>query len=205
MVIFPPEVRPFPRLPAPESRRPAVFFDRDDTLIENGTLPAEAFAGKAGDLADPDWIRPLPHAFEACRRVAEMGFAVVIVTNQGVVARGGASLDEVEAACQRTLEIFEPHAQAMLACPFHPQGEGPPQFCREHAWRKPAPGMLLAAADLLGLDLSRSWMVGDAERDVQAGVAAGLESGRCLRVGDGGLDLASAIDRIAQASVVRGG
>ncbi|MEQ9097143.1 MAG: HAD-IIIA family hydrolase [Phycisphaerales bacterium] len=163
--------------------RPAVFFDRDDTLIENRTLPAEAMAGKAGDLADPAWVRPLPGAREACQCAVRLGYAVIIVTNQGVAARGGATLEQVEATCRRTIELLGPGIEACLACPFHPQGIGPMSLRREHAWRKPQPGMLLAAADLFGLDLKRSWMVGDAPRDVQAGVAAGLPPERCLKVG----------------------
>lgn len=201
MVVFPPEIRPLPEARnVPGPRRPAVFFDRDDTLIENATLPAEAFAGTPGDLADPTWIRPLPGAIEACARAISLGYAVVIVTNQGVVARGGASLDEVEAACTRTIEVLATGIEACFACPFHPHGTGPTAYCREHAWRKPQPGMLLAASDLLGLDLGRSWMVGDAARDVEAGEAAGLPEVQCLLL-SGEMTLAAVMDRIAQHPV----
>jgi D-glycero-D-manno-heptose 1,7-bisphosphate phosphatase len=198
VVIFPPEIRPYPALrPNSGPARPAVFFDRDDTLIENGTLPDEAFAGKRGDLADPAWVRLLPGAAEAIRRARGMGLVAVIVSNQGVVARGGATLDQVEAACTRTLELLGPGVEACLACPFHPEATGPAEFCREHEWRKPRPGMLIAAAALFNLDLARSWMIGDAQRDVDAGLAAGLPEGQCLLVGDT-LDLTHALDRIAQ-------
>ncbi len=199
MVIFPPEIRPCPALSLPSGpARPAVFFDRDDTLIENATLPAEAFAGKRGDLADPGWVRLLPGAADACQRACELGFAVVIVSNQGVVARGGATLEQVEATCVRTLELLGQGVEACLACPFHPKANGPAEFCREHEWRKPRPGMLIAAAKLFNLDLARSWMIGDAQRDVDAGLAAGLPKAQCLLVGDT-LDLTQAMDRIAQA------
>lgn len=198
MVIFPPEIRPYPATRHQSGPpRPAVFFDRDDTLIENATLPVEALAGRPGDLADPDWVRPLPGAAEACRRAQELGFAVILVTNQGVVARGGATLDQVEATCRRTLDLLGPGIEACLACPFHPHATGPAEFCREHSWRKPQPGMLLAAAKLFNLDLARSWMVGDAQRDIDAGLAAGLPETHCLLVGNG-LDLPHAMDRIAQ-------
>lgn len=198
MVIFPPEIRPYPatRLHS-GSLRPAVFFDRDDTLIENTTLPAEAVAGRPGDLADPGWVRPLPGAIEACRRARELGYAVIMVTNQGVVARGGATLDQVEATCQRTLDLLGPGIEACLACPFHPRASGPTEFCREHEWRKPRPGMLLAAAEMFNLDLARSWMIGDAQRDIDAGLAAGLPEPHCVLVGST-LDLTQAMDRIAQ-------
>lgn len=201
MVVFPPEIRPLPEArTAHGPRRPAVFFDRDDTLIENATLPAEAFAGTPGDVADPAWIRPLPGAVEACARAVSLGYAVLLVTNQGVVARGGASLDEVEAACEHTIEVLGPGIEACFACPFHPRGTGPAEFCREHVWRKPQPGMLLAAGDLLGLDLRRSWMVGDAARDVEAGEAAGMPASQCLLLSDE-MTLAAALDRIARHPV----
>lgn len=198
MVIFPPEIRPNPATRHLSGRpRPAVFFDRDDTLIENATLPPEALAGKPGDLADPAWVRPLPGAADACRRARELGYAVIIVTNQGVVARGGATLAQVEATCQRTLDLLGPRIEACLACPFHPQATGPAEFCREHDWRKPQPGMLLAAAELFTLDIARSWMVGDAQRDLDAGLAAGLPQAHCLLI-DESFDLPHAMDRIAQ-------
>lgn len=178
---------------------PAVFFDRDDTLIENATLPSEAFAGGPGDLADPAWVRPLPGAVEACQRAVDLGYTVVIVTNQGVVARGGATIEQVEATCRRTLETLGPSVRAILACPFHPNANGPARFCHEHAWRKPNPGMLLAAAELFHLDLARSWMVGDARRDLDAARAAGVPVEHGLLVGPG-LTLENAMERIAHAT-----
>ena len=181
--------------------RPAVFFDRDDTLIENAGLTQAAYAGVPGDLVDVEHIRLLPGAAEACRSLASLGYAVFIVTNQGVVARGGASIEEVQAACERTVALLgSGGVEGVLACPFHPRANGPANFCREHPWRKPAPGMLLAAAELFGLDLARSWMIGDAERDVRAGVAAGLHPARCIRVGPE-MTLADAVRRVASASV----
>lgn len=201
MVIFPPEIRPYPATRHQSGpTRPAVFFDRDDTLIENATLPAEALAGRPGDLADPDWVRPLPGAAEACSRAQELGYVVIIVTNQGVVARGGATLAQVEATCQRTLDLLGPGIEACLACPFHPHANGPAEFCREHEWRKPQPDMLHAAAELFNLDLTRSWMVGDAQRDLDAGLAAGLPDAHCLLI-DESLDLPHAMDRIANNPV----
>lgn len=200
-MIFPPEVRPLPevRRDRPELR-PAVFFDRDDTLIENAGLPAAAYAGVPGDLVDIEHIRLLPGAAEACGSLASLGYAVFIVTNQGVVARGGASIEDVQVACERTVALLGGRIEAVLACPFHPRASGPATFCREHPWRKPAPGMLLAAAELFGLDLSRSWMIGDAERDVSAGVAAGLPTAQCIQVGPA-MPLADAVQRVASSPV----
>ncbi len=93
--------------------RPAVFLDRDDTLIANAGLPAGAFAGgRAGDLADPAFVRLLPGVRGACVELRRAGFALVVVSNQGVVARGGATLGQVEATSARMAEL--------LADPDHP-------------------------------------------------------------------------------------
>jgi D-glycero-D-manno-heptose 1,7-bisphosphate phosphatase len=170
--------------------RPAVFLDRDDTLIQSRGLPAEAFAaGRPGDMADPAFVRPLPGSLEACLNLRRAGFTLIVVTNQGVVARGGATLEQVEATNARLLKLLpDPDRpgrsliHAALSCPHHPEGSVPP-FNTEHPRRKPAPGMVLEAANRFGLDLARSWIVGDAERDAEAGRRAGIAPERCLRIG----------------------
>lgn len=171
--------------------RPAVFVDRDDTLIVNGALDwslvPEGSAIVAGDLCNPDWVRPLDGAVEACRDLKSAGYAVVVITNQGLVARGGGVLAEVYATHDRMRAFFvdtdgSPLLEGVYAAPHHPKGRVEP-FNVEHPWRKPAGGMLLAAAVELGLDLSASWMIGDMDRDAEAGVAAGLDPARCLRIG----------------------
>lgn len=183
----------------------AVFLDRDDTLIHNRDLPAPAdppMGWKPGDLYDPDRVTLMPGALEACRELRSAGFALVIVTNQGCVARGSATTDQVEAVNARVLKLLtaesgEPLIAAAYYVPFHPMGNVP-AYTREHPWRKPQPGMLLAAAEEHGLDLPSSWMIGDAARDVEAGINAGLPAGQCLRCGPEGdhetvLDAARAV------------
>lgn len=188
--------------PRGASLRVAVFLDRDDTLIEANSLPAPPPPAAPGDLVDPALVRLLPGALEACRRLREAGFVLVVVSNQGVVARGGATLEEIDAVNSRLRELLRDAAgdaliDAVYWCPFHPKG-AVPGFAQEHPWRKPGPGMILAAAEELGLDLGRSWLVGDAARDVQAGIAAGLAPGRCVLLkGEGGPpDLAAAAEAI---------
>lgn len=191
--------------------RAAVFLDRDDTLMEANSLPAPPPPAKAGDVVDPALVRPLPGAAAACRALREAGFALVIVSNQGVVARGGATCETVESVNARLRELLEreahwdraagPLIEAVYYCPHHPRG-AVPEFTREHPWRKPAPGMILAAAADLGLDLSRSWFIGDAPRDIEAGRAAGIPADRCLLVGpDAPLrGVADAADRILRSA-----
>lgn len=189
--------------------RPSVFLDRDDTLIECRRLPAPAPPAKAGDLTDPALVRLLPGVAEGLASLAGVGFALVVVSNQGVVARGGATCERVEEINRNVAEAIVraggPRVDAFYFCPYHPLGSVP-EFSRDHEWRKPAPGMILAAASELGLDLARSWLIGDAERDIQAGIAAGLPASRCLLIGEDQKlpDLQAAAEVVvAEASGVR--
>ncbi|MBX3355552.1 MAG: HAD-IIIA family hydrolase [Phycisphaeraceae bacterium] len=155
--------------------RRAVFLDRDGTLVDNDA-----------DLGDAAGVRLLAEVARGCALLCTAGWALVVVTNQGGVARGAydeAAVDRVHAELERQLceATGLPRVlDAFYHCPFHPEGVVP-RYRREHPWRKPAPGMLLAAARDLDLDLAQCWMVGDAERDVLAGRSAGA---RTIRVAD---------------------
>jgi histidinol-phosphate phosphatase family protein len=177
----------------------AVFLDRDDTVIHCNELPAPPPPGKRGDHVHPQLVSLLPGALEACAALKQAGFRLVVFSNQGAVARGVATLSLVEEIHDRMRDLLlapaiagasprsagaDTHAtliDAVYYCPFHPEGLVP-RFTREHEWRKPAPGMIRAAADELHLDLSRSWLIGDAPRDVEAGINAGLPPKHCLLV-----------------------
>ncbi|MEM9373840.1 MAG: hypothetical protein AAGA55_09365, partial [Planctomycetota bacterium] len=78
--------------------RPAVFLDRDDTVCRNGDLPDAAWGHrKAGDLLDPDYMRLLPGVRPALTRLRAQGFVIVIITNQGGIARGGGEISDIDA------------------------------------------------------------------------------------------------------------
>jgi histidinol-phosphate phosphatase family protein len=150
-------------------KRPAVFFDRDNTLIIGSEY-----------LGDPEQVRLTKDAAELVAAVRTAGYATVVASNQSGVARGYFTEQDVRAVNRRMdehlkadnpLAIIDRHEY----CPYHPEGEIE-QYRRESDLRKPAPGMLLLAADRLGLDLKRSWMVGDAARDIEAGHAAGCRT-----------------------------
>jgi len=198
--------------------RPAVFLDRDDTINRNADLPREAWGDHTtGDLLNPDYVRLLPGVADALRRLKDAGYAIVIITNQGGVARGGGTVDDIDAVNDEIRNQLEPAnydpasvepkplmpvlrstlIDASYACPHHPTG-GIPEFKREHAWRKPNCGMITSAAIELGLDIARSWMVGDKPRDLEAGMAAGIDESRCLRVGPSAefAGLPEVVDRI---------
>jgi len=158
---------------SPSRPRRAVFLDRDDTLIDN-----------AGDLGDPARVRLLHGVPEALASLHDAGFRLVVVTNQGGVARGRYGEADVDAVHVKIAELLrrrtgqERIIDRFYFCPFHPEAVID-AFRGDHPWRKPRPGMLLQAASDLGLDLERSWLIGDAPRDVAAGRAAGC---RTIRV-----------------------
>jgi len=108
----------------------------------------------------------LTGAVEAVDRLRDAGFAVVIVTNQPDVARGDQQRAVVESMNDVVRKALEP--DSIMVC-YHGDADG----CE---CRKPAPGMLLAAAEELGLDLARSFMVGDRWRDIDAGRRAGCQT-----------------------------
>jgi D-glycero-D-manno-heptose 1,7-bisphosphate phosphatase len=146
--------------------RPAVFLDRDGTLIDN-----------AGDLGDPDQLKILPGVAQALQLLLKHNFMLFVVTNQGGVARGKYNEEAVLQTHARLEQMLRAEVGTPTViteyyyCPFHPQGTVE-NYRREHEWRKPAPGMLFAAALAHAIDLGKSWMIGDQERDVFAGAAA---------------------------------
>jgi D-glycero-D-manno-heptose 1,7-bisphosphate phosphatase len=140
----------------------AVFLDRDGTLLE--LIPY---------LQDPALTRLVSGAGEALRRLAENGYARVVVTNQSGVARGWFTMSEVDAIHERMRSLLRADGadiEAVEVCPHHPE------FSEPCLCRKPLPGLIIAAAERLGLDLSRSWVVGDRIEDAQAGRAAGCRT-----------------------------
>lgn len=150
-------------------KRPAAFFDRDNTLIVS-----DGFLGEASKVV------LVEGAADAVARVRSLGFAVVVFSNQSGVARGMFSEDDVHRVNARLDEMLQDQNPSAVIdrhefCPFHPEGTVEP-YTKESELRKPKPGMILQAAEKLALDLSRSWVIGDAPRDIEAGKAAGCRT-----------------------------
>jgi D-glycero-D-manno-heptose 1,7-bisphosphate phosphatase len=173
--------------------REAVFLDRDGTLIE-----------EVHYLASTEQVRLIPGAADAVRGLNAAGVLVVVVTNQAGVARGyfpEGRVADVHARLSALLAEHGAHIDAYFYCPHHPT-EGVGAYRVACACRKPKPGLLLAAARELDIDLARSWMIGDKLCDAQAGVAAGCRSllvrtghGRALSADADALpDLAAAVE-----------
>lgn len=145
--------------------RRAVLLDRDGTLTVEGE-----WLTRAQDLV------LVPGAARALARLSAHGFLLVLVTNQSAVARGLITLDELRVIhdeLQARLLAEGARLDAIYCCPHHPtEGRGPWRV--ECECRKPRPGLVRQAQRELGLDLARSYMVGDAARDLEAGRAAGV-------------------------------
>lgn len=148
----------------------AVFLDRDNTIVED----------KEGYIGDPAKVRLLPGAATAIASMRRLGYRIIVVSNQSGVARGMFDEAAVESVnqemCRQLRDQGGAHVDASYYCPYHPDGTVA-EYKMEHDWRKPKPGMLKQAAEDFGLDLSQCWMVGDALRDVECGLA-----GRCRTI-----------------------
>jgi len=183
--------------------RPAVFLDRDDTLIAN----REVTRGTAfpGDLLDPGLVRLLPGVIEGLAALSDAGFALVVVSNQGGLAQGRGSLRRVEAVNDALRESLSRGGVSLSGVYMSPAREPSTngRFAADpDRWRKPGPGMIQAAGRELGLHLAGSWLVGDAPRDIESGVAAGLHPERCLLIGTADLPgVREAAEAIVRASV----
>lgn len=135
---------------------PAVFLDRDGTLME-----------EAHYCGDPARVRLIAGVPKALRALRDAGYRLVIITNQSGIGRGYYSQADYEAVQARLFELLGPDLiEATYFCPTAPDAESPR--------RKPAPAMIFEAQRELGLDLARSWFIGDKAVDVQCGRAAGV-------------------------------
>lgn len=145
----------------------AIFMDRDDTLIED-----------PGYLSDPGQVKLLPGVPWALIQLKDMGYKLVVVTNQSAVARGIITenvLRKIHDRLEYLLAQQNARLDAIYYCPYHPEGNVA-KFRRDSDCRKPNPGMLLTAADELDIDLAESWMIGNAGHDVEAGLRAGCKT-----------------------------
>ncbi len=149
----------------------AVFVDRDGVIDDLVGDPPES-------PLHPEDVALLPGAADALKRLATAGWLLVGVSNQPAAAKGTVSLDQLEQVQARVLALLDAEGARLDAfhiCWHHPQGivPGLSGACR---CRKPAPGMLLDAAEELEIDLLKSWMLGDTDADVLAGANAGCRT-----------------------------
>ncbi len=144
----------------------AVFLDRDGTINE-----------EVGYLDSFDKLRLLPNAAAAIRLINEAGMKAIVVTNQAGVAKGlfaESFVNEVHRRINGTLKAAGALIDRFYYCPHHPD-EGEPPYRQICSCRKPAAGMIFAAARELDLDLGASFFIGDTTRDMEAAAAAGVK------------------------------
>lgn len=156
--------------------RPAVFLDRDGTLIE-----------ERGYLDRLDLLALYPFAADALRLLHRAGYATVVITNQSAIGRGiidESFLAQVHGEIDARLARGNARIDRYYYCPHHPEAEVE-RFRATCRCRKPGPGMIEQACRELDLDPARSFMVGDRWLDVRAGRAAGT-GGILVRTGHGG-------------------
>jgi len=144
---------------------PALFVDRDGTVIENKHY-----------LADPDGVELIESAAPVMKQARELGYEIVVVSNQSGVARGYHSIDDVERVNARMLELLAAEGatvDAVYYCPHHERKGRVKQFRVACDCRKPGGGMGEAAALDLGIDLRESIVVGDSLADINLGRVLG--------------------------------
>ncbi|MBN1897553.1 MAG: D-glycero-beta-D-manno-heptose 1-phosphate adenylyltransferase [Spirochaetes bacterium] len=144
----------------------AVFLDRDGTIIKD-----------AHYLDHPDRINILPHTIDGLKAL-QKEYLLVVVTNQSGIGRGYFTESQFHRINNIILKIFKQKGiliSRVYYSPYHPEAREKRYKEGEH-FRKPNPGMILKAAGELDIDLAASWMIGDKESDITAGVKAGLKA-----------------------------
>ena len=170
--------------------RPAVFLDRDGVINYEVDL-----------LHRVEQMQLIPGAAEAIRRINQMGYLAIVVTNQPVIARNlcsFAELEQIHMQMETLLGHEHAYVNAIYYCPHHPDA-GYPEERKEYKikcnCRKPAPGMLLQAAKDWNIDLENSYMIGDSLRDIEAGNNAGVKQSILIPTNQAGA-LGKALDAI---------
>ena len=154
-----------------QNKQRAIFLDRDGTINQY-----------VGFLRNIDEFELIPGTAEAIRKINQSGYLAIVITNQPVIARGEVTyeqLQEIHNKMETQLGHAGAYLDAIYYCPHHPHkgyvGEIP-ELKIDCNCRKPKPGLLLQAAMDFNIDLSQSWMVGDSENDILAGIAAGCHT-----------------------------
>lgn len=154
-----------------DHKQKAIFLDRDGTINKY-----------VGFLRNIDDFELIEGAAEAIKKINESGYLAIVVTNQPVIARGEVSWDELNEIHRKMATLlgrYGAYIDGIYICPHHPdkgfQGERP-EYKIVCDCRKPKPGLLLRAAEVFNIDLSQSYMIGDDDRDVEAGNKAEVKA-----------------------------
>ncbi|MEF1207188.1 D-glycero-beta-D-manno-heptose 1,7-bisphosphate 7-phosphatase, partial [Photobacterium damselae] len=153
--------------------KPAVFIDRDGVInVDHGYVHTT------------DDFEYVEGVFAACKKLKEMGYLLVLVTNQSGIARGMFTEDEFLSLTEWMDWNFVDNGvefDGIYYCPHHPEGQG--DYRQECDCRKPKPGMLISARDYLKIDMAQSVMIGDKADDMTAAKAAEVGTKILVRTG----------------------
>lgn len=154
-----------------KNKQKAIFLDRDGTINKY-----------VGFLRSIDEFELEEGAAEAIKMINQSGYLAIVATNQPVIARGEVTVPElnlIHDKMETELGKAEAYIDGLYYCPHHPhkgyEGEVP-ELKVDCDCRKPKPGLLIKASRDFNIDLSKSWMIGDGENDVKAGIAAGTHT-----------------------------
>lgn len=154
-----------------KNKQKAVFLDRDGTINKH-----------IGFLRELDEFEFLPGVAKAIRKINQLSYLAILVTNQPVIARGEITKEQLQRIHNKMETLLGQegaYLDAIYYCPHHPHKGYAGEITElkyQCACRKPKPGMLLKAAEDFNLDLKKSWIVGDSINDINAGIAAGCKS-----------------------------
>lgn len=165
-----------------------MFLDRDGTITP-----------EVGYVTDPDELRLLPKAAEAVKILRTAGFKIIIVTNQSAVARGMMDIQTLEKINERLKALLDAEGaglDGLYYCPHHPT-EGKGEFTRACDCRKPAAGLFLKAAEEHGIDLAKSFFIGDKLSDISMAPALGAK-GILVETGYGKEEFESLTQMVSQ-------
>lgn len=153
-----------------KNKQKAIFLDRDGTINNY-----------VGFLTQHEDFQLIPGAAEAIRSINKSGYLAIVVSNQPVIARGECTFDELQTIHNRMETLLGQEGafvDAIYYCPHHPdkgfEGERP-EYKIDCNCRKPKSGLFLQAAKEWNIDLSESFMIGDSQRDIEAGKIAGCK------------------------------
>src|SRR4051812_5484009 len=149
------------------ARRKAIFLDKDGTLIPD--IPYNV---------NPDLITLQPGVIEGLKLLKDKGYIFAVISNQAGVARGYFQYNDLDKVAEKLSVLLNSEGiqiEGFYFCPHHPAGIVP-GFATACNCRKPAPGMILQAANDLEVDIANSWMIGDILNDVEAGNRAGCRT-----------------------------
>jgi D-glycero-D-manno-heptose 1,7-bisphosphate phosphatase len=165
---------------------PAVFLDRDGTLIEEREY-----------LGDPAGVELLPGAGAALRKLQDAGYKLVVITNQSGIGRGYYTVDDMHRVNARMLELLAPDGVRVEKIYFAPEAPGQPS-----RGRKPNPQFLFDARDECSVDLAQSYIIGDKLLDLECGWNAGVRRAILVRTGYGASVEQTSPGKLARAWVV---